>query len=737
MAAFDWITAGARLAGGASDATGSPACDVISPFEHAIRRLAALLPQSAAVGLIADNAPQWIGVELALQRAGLGVVPLPQFFSREQSLHAVCAAQMQALVCADRALAAELGFGDECDALDGTAIFRRTCGARGDGPGMLRGGFKITFTSGTTGAPKGVLLSLEQQLQSARALARLLAPIGIRRHMSVLPLPVLLENVAGAYTAMMLGATCICPPLSEVGVRGASAFDPQRCLEAIAQHQPESMILLPQMLQALVARLARCERPREFIGSLKLVAVGGGSTPVRLIASARALGLAVYEGYGLTECGSVVCLNVPWADRLGSVGRPLPGVGVRLAADGEIEISGRSFAGYLGAESTASQRWLESGDLGAMDAYGFVTVTGRKKHVLVTSFGRNVAPEWPESLLLESPLIAQAAVFGDARPYLAAVVVAASQALDAAAIEAHVARVNARLPDYARIGGWLRADEPFSADNGLATQNGRIRRDRVGLRYAKGLAAIYRDEDRLFAPRPIARERRRSQESCMTFYEQLQLQTTAERQSLLQIPIIEDALEGRISRTQYIAFLTQAYHHVRHTVPLLMACGSRLPHRLGWLVSAIARYIEEEVGHDEWILADLAVCGADSDAICRGRPGFETELMIAYAYHQIDRGNPVGFFGMVQVLEGTSVAIATAAADAIARSLELPRQAFTYLNTHGSLDMAHVKLFESLMNRIADPDDRGAVIDSARAFYRLYGDIFRALPREARQAACA
>jgi len=221
----------------------------------------------------------------------------------------------------------------------------------------------------------------------------------------------------------------------------------------------------------------------------------------------------------------------------------------------------------------------------------------------------------------------------------------------------------------------------------------------------------------------------------MTFYEELQARTASERQALMRVPIIQDALQGRIDLRQYVAFLTQAYHHVRHTAPLLMACGSRLPGRLGWLRAPIAEYVSEEIGHEEWILADLAACGADAEAIRKGEAALETETMVAYAYHQIDRCNPVGFFGMVHVLEGTSVTVATAAANAIGASLGLPNKAFTYLTSHGSLDVEHMKRFEGLMGKVTAPEDQAAIVHCARAFYRLYGDVFRSLRSEARQAA--
>jgi pyrroloquinoline quinone (PQQ) biosynthesis protein C len=214
------------------------------------------------------------------------------------------------------------------------------------------------------------------------------------------------------------------------------------------------------------------------------------------------------------------------------------------------------------------------------------------------------------------------------------------------------------------------------------------------------------------------------------FFNILKEQTEPSRQELFAVPVILDALQGKITLAQYVAFLTQAYHHVKHTVPLLMACGSRLPVRYGGLRNAIAHYIEEEIGHEEWILQDIKACGGDIETVRASQPSLATEVMIAYAYHVIDRGNPLAFFGMVHVLEGTSTALATNAAAIIRKQLDLPERAFTYLTSHGSLDIEHVAFFEGLMNNLSDAQDQADIIHSADVFFRLYGDIFRALPRE-------
>ena len=214
----------------------------------------------------------------------------------------------------------------------------------------------------------------------------------------------------------------------------------------------------------------------------------------------------------------------------------------------------------------------------------------------------------------------------------------------------------------------------------------------------------------------------------MSFYQQLCRDSARDRDTLLAVPLIRNALQGCIAREEYLAFLTQAYHHVRHTVPLLMGCGSRLPQRLGWLRKAIAHYIDEEIGHEEWIVSDIAACGADPDSVHRTGGLFETRLLVAYAYDVIDRGNPVGFLGMVHVLEGTSVSLALLAADQIQKPLNLPDAAFSYLRSHGTLDREHTAHFELLMDQIEDPRDQADIVHAARAFYRLYGDVFRGLP---------
>src|SRR5210317_2196066 len=216
----------------------------------------------------------------------------------------------------------------------------------------------------------------------------------------------------------------------------------------------------------------------------------------------------------------------------------------------------------------------------------------------------------------------------------------------------------------------------------------------------------------------------------MSFYQRLLAETEQERNTLLSAPIFIRCFQGDISLDDYVAFLTQAYHHVKHTVPLLMAVGSRLPESKEWLREAVAEYIEEELGHQEWILNDIAACGYDKDKARISKPNMATELMVSYAYDTINRINPLGFFGMVNVLEGTSINLADKAADQIKEALGLPENAFSYLRSHGALDQDHIKFYEGLMNQIFDQDDQAQIIHSAKRFYILYGNIFRDLSAE-------
>jgi long-subunit acyl-CoA synthetase (AMP-forming) len=260
------------------------------------------------------------------------------------------------------------------------------------------------------------------------------------------------------------------------------------------------MILVPELLRLLLAAVARgWQAPK----SLKFVAVGGASVAPELLERAAACGLPVYEGYGLSECTSVVALNSPSANRRGSAGRVLPHARVRIDEVGQIHVRGAVMLGYLGdapgaaarpdgaAGAAATGGEVATGDLGHLDADGYLFVRGRVKNLLITSLGRNVSPEWVERALLARPEIGQVVVFGDARPYVTALVVPARAGLDAAAVDAAIDAANASLPDYARVRRWAWAPAPFTAADGSLTANGRPRREVLLARHAALIESLY------------------------------------------------------------------------------------------------------------------------------------------------------------------------------------------------------------------------------------------------------
>ena len=432
-----------------------------------------------------DNSPAWVIADLAAGQAGVVHVPLPAFFTPAQIGHALMAAGVDSLLTT------------EAVANQWAHAPRQDCTVAGQALQCLRlpalqqtfpaGTAKITFTSGTTGQPKGVCLTAQGMRQVADGLVQALEPLGIRRHLCALPFAVLLENIAGVMAPLARGAEIIVLPLGDLGLTGSSSFDPARFHAAVELHQPNSLILLPQMLRAWVGWLAR--QGQRAPASLRMVAVGGAAVGAPLIEAAHRLGIPAYEGYGLSEGASVQTLNLPGADRPGSAGKPLPHASVRVTRDGELEVSGSLFAGYLG-DPKAPPDWWPTGDLGHIDADGFVQVRGRRKNVLITAFGRNVSPEWVETALRGENAIGQAVVLGDGQAALSAVLWPTNPAIADSELHAAVHVANASLPDYARIRHWVRAAAAFSADTGMATANGRPQRDAILARHAEALGLL-------------------------------------------------------------------------------------------------------------------------------------------------------------------------------------------------------------------------------------------------------
>ena len=442
--------------------------EVLQETDLRAERLCAAGCRRVAIAL--DNGLDWALWDLAVLQAGLVCVPLPAFFSPEQRAHVLDSSGIDTLIVDDSQVFMPLGFGAAS-----AQLARRVVDAP---PALPAGTLKITFTSGTTGQPKGVCLDAASMLAVAHSLRQASQPCSIERHLCVLPLATLLENIAGVYAPLLAGAVVEMLPMEEIGFSGASQFDVQRFLGSLQRSQPHSLILVPQLLLMLVTA---AEHGAALPASLRFIAVGGGRVAPALLRRAERLGLPVYEGYGLSECASVVCLNTPGETRIGSVGRPLPHVEVRIGAAGAVLVRGPRMLAYLG-EAPLQDEWLDTGDLGHF-ADGFLVLQGRSKHQFITAYGRNVNPEWVESELVQQAPVAQAWLHGEALPVNVAVLVPRRHDLPDSALQAAVDTVNLELPDYARIHRWLRASEAFNAANGLATANGRLRREALLDRY--------------------------------------------------------------------------------------------------------------------------------------------------------------------------------------------------------------------------------------------------------------
>lgn len=642
--------------------------DLVQQIENAARELGIGTGPMQPHMLCLDHGIEAAVAELALLEAGIPVLSLPAFFTEEQVRHA-------------------------------TAAVRPLSDGKQPAPSTLpRRTARVTFTSGSTGQPKGVCLSAEHMLTVAASVVEAVGAEHAGRHLALLPPGVLLETVAGFFPTMLAGGTYVCPPQAEAGLADPFQPDFAAMADAIARCRASSLILVPEYLAGIVTVM---ERSGLRLPRLTLVAIGGARVPIDLLHRARAVGLPVRQGYGLTECGSVVSLESEDEGVPGSAGRPLGHMRVRIAPDGEILLDGDMFLGTVGEPREAGP--LATGDIGRIDEQGRLWVEGRKSALIVTSFGRNVSPEWVEAALTAQPEIAQALVHGDGLPAPEALLVPARADAD---LTRAIAAANAALPAYARIASW-REVAPFTSANGLLSGNGRLRRKAIAATWLEGASG---------------------------FFDELEASTFRDRLRFLAIPQVRAGLAGTISRRAYVDYLCQAWHHVRHTVPLMQAARARLTDRPE-LLAALDEYIAEETGHDEWILADITAAGGDADAARASRPAPATRDMVEHAYRSIEQGNAVSFFGMVYVLESVSVALARRGASAVATNLGLPPEALTYLTSHGTLDRDHLVFFARLVNALEREDDRAAITRMAREMFGLFGAVFASIELESVDAA--
>ena len=398
----------------------------------------------------------------------------------------------------------------------------------------------IIYTSGTTGVPKGCMLThgnivwTSAQARSllggaldgeastllflplAHVFARVVqfvcleagVPIGYARS-----LPLLREDLATFRPTIVLAVPAVLQRVFDRARSSASGRLKGGIFEfavrtAEACSRPGALESRHRVLEArrsVADRLVYARVRHGLGGRLRFCVSGGASLPAGLARFFQAAGITVLEGYGLTETTAPVSVNVPGQVRLGTVGRPLPGVTVALADDGEILVRGANlFAGYADeigpAPSIGADGWLHTGDLGELDGDGFLTVVGRKKDLIVMSTGKKVAPAPLEDRLRAHPLIADAVVLGDGRPYAVALVALDTEAIAAhprspgrlkAELEEAVAAANEGLSRSEAVRAFAVLDRPLTIEDGELTATLKVRRKVVSEHFAQTIASLY------------------------------------------------------------------------------------------------------------------------------------------------------------------------------------------------------------------------------------------------------
>jgi len=480
---------------GSKPLLGSPGKSyTLDEIDTQCRSLEKILQQAniRLLALHAENGPSWVVADIVCQRMNISLVPLPTFFSPLQLKSVIELCQVDYLLTDNpeslRALidskvspehiATGLQLCRVQHQLARSAVYPQETG-------------KITFTSGSTGKAKGVCLSNQQLFSRAETLVDTLG-LKAPRHLCLLPLSTLLENVAGVYAPLLAGGEVILPTLAEMGYRGSRLLEPAKMLGLIQQVQPDTVIVIPELLKLLVSA---AKTGWQIPSSFKFIAVGGSKVGKALLKEAWSLGLPVYEGYGLSECASVVSLNSPTERLDGSCGKPLPNVSLKIV-DGEISVSGNAMLGYVNQPETWYQDTIKTGDLGYVDDSGFVHLEGRNKNILISSYGRNISPEWPESELLANPMLQDVVVYGDARPYCVALISCRNPALNNLLIQQWIDEVNSSLPDYAQIRAWHRLSQNLGGIPGLLTANGRPCREVIAEQFDNEISALYADQSK-------------------------------------------------------------------------------------------------------------------------------------------------------------------------------------------------------------------------------------------------
>jgi long-chain acyl-CoA synthetase len=493
------------------------------------------------VAILAENSPQWLVADIAVLATAAADVPIHATSAPEQVEYqlrhsgaraAIVSTQAQAdkiLAVLDRLPDLTLLVGFEpidthgrIDALSWEGLIAEGARHGGFGTGLvgkreaatgLDDLATIIYTSGTTGNPKGVMLTHGNLVSNAEATLQVREVHSGDVLLSWLPYSHIYARTVDHYLAI-LG-----------GVLVTLAESPDTLILNLAEIQPTWMTAVPRFYEkvwAHVEKLPDAARSAALHGifgpRLVHLSSGGAPLPKHLATGYVEAGLPLFEGYGLTESSPVISFNSVGRHTIGSVGLPIPGVEIKIAADGEILTRGpHVMKGYWKDEAatraTIVDGWLHTGDVGTIDEHGYLFITDRKKDLIITSGGKNIAPSELERLLIRDALIDQAVVFGDRRPFVSALLVPNFEALEAALGSEHgplevvgdviedeaalaligqrVEQVMQAVSQPERVKSFVLLSRPFQVESAEMTTTMKIRRSHVLAKYRERLEALY------------------------------------------------------------------------------------------------------------------------------------------------------------------------------------------------------------------------------------------------------
>jgi long-chain acyl-CoA synthetase len=492
------------------------------------------------VGLLAENRVEWLIADVAiLCAAAVNVPPHAPLTARQVHFQLADAGVSWLIVSGRNQLDKALQIRSELPALRGVVAMEGAAGREGviPWPAFLHGGrlalprlraelarreaaltgddlATIMYTSGTTGNPKGVMLTHGNLVSNS------LASIEAAPHgpddvvLNWLPYSHIYARTVDHY-AILAAGVCLC-----------LAESVETLVDNLKDVQPTNFASVPRFYEKVLTacanadpkETARCLR-RVFGRRIDWLSSGGAPLPLPVAEAYHAAGLLLFQGYGLTESSPVISFNCKAANKLDTVGRPLPGVEVKIAPDGEILTRGpHVMKGYWNNPRATAEAlqdgWLYTGDLGELDADGFLKITGRKKELLVMSNGKKVVPAFVEGLLISDPCIDQAVVCGEGRNFLTALLVPhwdnVRQALRGAGVELgpddtaaarHPSvralleqRVQAALKDVSspeQVKKFAVLPRPFSVAEDEMTVSLKLRRGVILNHYAGVVASLY------------------------------------------------------------------------------------------------------------------------------------------------------------------------------------------------------------------------------------------------------